>query len=122
MGLAPFRAALSEKIWLARYLHAQLSQLPDCEVGPFPDLSVVIFRFLPKAEDADAFNQQLALNIQQEGRIFFSTTRIGEAFFLRIAICSFRTHLDEVHLVLEVLREHRDRLANMNARQVNRKS
>ena len=55
-GLAPFRAALEEKLLLARYFHAELRRVPGFEVGPFPDLSVVTFRYVPKHGDADAFN------------------------------------------------------------------
>ncbi len=33
-GLAPFRAALEEKMLLARYFHQRLSERPGFEVGP----------------------------------------------------------------------------------------
>ncbi|MGD9021581.1 MAG: aminotransferase class I/II-fold pyridoxal phosphate-dependent enzyme, partial [Lysobacterales bacterium] len=58
-GLAPFRAALAEKIWLARYFHEQLSAAPGWELGPVPELSVVTYRYLPRHGDANAFNRRL---------------------------------------------------------------
>ena len=102
-GLAPFRAALSEKIHLARYFHQQI-QLVDCfEVGPSPDLSVVTYRYLPQRGDANAFNEQLAKKIQQDGRIFISSTRLGHKFILRLAISSFRTHLTDIDEAIDAL-------------------
>jgi glutamate/tyrosine decarboxylase-like PLP-dependent enzyme len=103
LGVAPFRAALSEKIHLARYFHEQIQRLDGFEVGPHPDLSVVIYRYLPKRGDPDAFNQRLMGAVQDGGRVFVSSTRVDGAFVLRAAIVSFRTHLDDVNLALDVL-------------------
>jgi glutamate/tyrosine decarboxylase-like PLP-dependent enzyme len=103
LGIAPFRAAQSEKIQLARYFFEQIQKIDGFEVGPFPDLSVVTYRYLPKRGDADAFNQRLTQAIQSDGRIFISSTRVGGKFVLRAAILCFRTHLDDIDETLEVL-------------------
>ncbi len=103
-GLAPFRAALSEKIHLARYFHEQIQLTSGFEVGPYPDLSVVTYRYLPERGDADAFNERLTKKIQQDGRIFISSTRIDGSFILRLAISSFRTHLCDIDEALDVLK------------------
>ena len=102
-GVAAFRAAQSEKIELARWLHARLAALPGFEVGRPPDLSVVAFRYRPGRGDADAFNQRLLAFVQDEGRVFLSGTRIDGAFHLRAAILSFRTHLVHVEAALASL-------------------
>jgi glutamate/tyrosine decarboxylase-like PLP-dependent enzyme len=75
------------------------------EVGPYPDLSVVTFRYLPQQGDPDAFNQRLTDEIQEDGRIFLSTTQLDGRFVLRLAVLSFRTHLDTIDLTLEILKE-----------------
>ena len=103
LGVRPFRAALSEKIQLARYFYEQVRKIDGFEVGPFPDLSVVTYRYLPSRGDADAFNQRLIQSIQQDGRIFVSSTRLNGAFVLRLAISCFRTHLDDIEEALEIL-------------------
>ena len=102
-GVAPFRAALSEKIQLARYFHEKIQLLDGFEVGPYPDLSVVTYRYLPQRGDVDAFNERLTKHVQEEGRIFISSTRVGGQFTLRMAISSFRTHLDDIDQALDVL-------------------
>ena len=104
-GLAPFKAALEEKLLLARYAHKQLSLLPDFEVGPEPDLSVVIFRYLPEEADTNAFNEALVKEIHKDGRIFISSTSIQGKFMLRLAVLSFRTHLSTIDLTLKILQE-----------------
>ena len=95
-GIAAFRAAQSEKLALARYFHARLSEIDGFDPGPPPDLSVVAFRYLPKSGDADEFNERLMTHIQQEGRVMMSGTRIDGSYRLRCAILSFRTHLEHV--------------------------
>ena len=105
LGLAPFRAALSEKIYLARYFHERIAELPGFETGPYPDLSVATFRYVPRQGDADAFNQKLRESLQRDGRVFFSGTRFAGRYVLRAAISCFRTHLDDVEEAIEVVRE-----------------
>jgi glutamate/tyrosine decarboxylase-like PLP-dependent enzyme len=95
-GIAAFRAAQSEKLALARYLHARLSALDGFDPGPEPQLSVVAFRYVPKSGDVDQFNERLIHHIQQEGRVMLSGTRVDGSFRLRCAILCFRTHLEHV--------------------------
>jgi glutamate/tyrosine decarboxylase-like PLP-dependent enzyme len=109
-GLAPFRAALEEKMLLARYFHERLSENPSVEVGPRPDLSVVIFRYLPKQGDPDDFNRRLVEAIHRDGRVFLSSTVLDGRFTLRLAVSAFRTHLETIELALDVLTEHAHRL------------
>lgn len=102
-GVAAFRAAQSEKIRLARYFHARLSEMPGFDPGPSPDLSVVAFRYLPETGDADSFNERLIARLQDEGRVFLSGTRIDGCFHLRAAILSFRTHRAHVDEALQAI-------------------
>jgi aromatic-L-amino-acid decarboxylase len=90
-GLAPFRAALAEKIWLARYFHKQLEQIPGWEMGPYPQLSVATFRFVPEQGDADVLNESLVEAVLADGKVFISSTRISDKYVLRLAVLHFRT-------------------------------
>ncbi len=104
-GIRPFRSSLQEKLELAHYLYERLEALPRFEVGSKPDLSVVIFRYVPENGDPDRFNEKLTEVIREDGNLFFSSTRIDGTFYLRAAILSFRTHLDTIDELLTVLRE-----------------
>jgi glutamate/tyrosine decarboxylase-like PLP-dependent enzyme len=95
-GISAFRAAQSEKLALARYFHARLSELDGWDPGPEPQLSVVAFRYIPKSGDVDEFNERLMRHIQQEGRVMMSGTRVDGSYRLRCAILCFRTHLEHI--------------------------
>jgi len=109
-GLALFRAALDEKLLLARYFHSRLSEMPGWLVGPEPDLSVVTYRYLPDSGDADDFNRRLLRAILADGRTVISATQINGAYTLRFAILHYRSHLDHVDGLLEVLNREATRL------------
>ena len=104
-GVAPFRAALEEKMLLARYFRERLLEIPGFEVGPEPDLSVVTFRYVPERGDADEFNQRLVHAIHADGRVFLSSSVIDGRFILRLAILVYRSHLGDVDLVIDILRD-----------------
>ena len=104
-GLAPFRAALEEKLLLARYFHQRMSELPGFELGPYPELSVVTFRYVPKQGDVNAFNEKLVQAVQEDGRVFLSSTMLDGRFTLRVAVVVHRTHLETIDLTIEILQE-----------------
>ncbi len=105
LGTKPFSAALEEKIQLARYAHLKLREFKNIELGPMPQLSVVTFRIEPPGGDANIFNKKLLEEIHKDGRVFLSSTILNGKFILRMAILSFRTHLKEIDLTLEILKE-----------------
>ena len=110
-GLAPFKSALDEKLMLTQYFYHEIQKL-GFEVGPFPELSVMIYRYDPAEGDANEFNAKLIQYVQQDGRVFLSSTTIDGVYWLRIAILAFRTHLKTVDLCLQVLNEGVKKLKN----------
>ena len=109
-GLKPFRAALEEKLHLARYFYDEVQKIEGFDVGPEPELSVAIFRYVPKNEEANIFNEKLVKAIQKDGRIFLSSTTINGIFWIRVAVVVFRTHLEQIELLLEILKEKVEKL------------
>lgn len=110
-GIQPFRAALEEKLLLTRYFYRGIQDIDGMEVGPEPELSVAFFRYVPKSGDPDVFNKRLVDEIHRDGRVFISSTHIGGTVYLRLAVLNFRTHREEVDLILSVLREKIEKLA-----------
>ncbi len=104
MGVKPFWACLEEKLLLAKYFYHEIQKM-GFEVGSYPDLSVVTYRYIPKHGDANEFNKRLCEEVQKDGRIFISSTLLNGKFTLRAAILSFRTHLQTIDLLLNVLKE-----------------
>ena len=113
VGTAPFRAALEEKLLLARWFRDEVRAL-GFEVGPEPDLSIVTFRWAPPGvsdERANAVNEAIVDAVRRDGRIFLSSTMLEGRFTLRMAALSFRTHRRTIDLALRILREQLARLA-----------
>ncbi|MCH8318305.1 MAG: hypothetical protein IIA88_07380, partial [Bacteroidetes bacterium] len=131
-GLTPFKAALEEKILLARYFYEKIHAIDRFEVGPYPHLSVVIFRYVPasgrraisksggtpvtpqKEEhppaplirgDVNLFNEKLVEEIRKDGRVFLSSTLIDGKFYIRLAVLCFRTHLETIDLAITIIRD-----------------
>ncbi|MGH7445994.1 MAG: pyridoxal phosphate-dependent decarboxylase family protein [Longimicrobiales bacterium] len=109
LGTKPFRAALDEKLLLARYFHQEIQRL-GFETGPDPDLSVVTYRWAPDGatlDEANAVNQRIVDAARQDGRVFLSSTMLDGKFTLRLAVLGFRTHLRTIDLAIRVLRDLR---------------
>ena len=87
----------------AIFPRAGLSQLPDFDAGPPPDLSVVAFRYRPEGMDADFASERLLQHLQQEGRVMLSGTRIDGKYFIRCAILSFRSHAEHVDDAIDAI-------------------
>jgi aromatic-L-amino-acid decarboxylase len=102
-GVAPFRACLEEKLWLARYFYEKIQNVNGFEVGVYPDLSVVTYRYVPKRGDANLFNERLIKEVQHDGRVFISSTMLDGKFVLRMAALAFRTHLQTIDLLIDIL-------------------
>ncbi len=105
VGVNVFKAALEEKILLARYFYDRLSTIDGFEMGPYPDLSVVTYRYKPKQGDINSFNKKLVNEVQKDGRVFISSTMLNGNFTLRLAVLAFRTHLETVDTLIDVLKE-----------------
>ncbi|MFN0140141.1 MAG: pyridoxal phosphate-dependent decarboxylase family protein [Pyrinomonadaceae bacterium] len=103
-GLAPFRACLEEKLLLAKYFHAEVQKL-GFESKIEPELSVVTYRYVPASGDANEFNKKLLEAVVADGRVFISSTMLNAEFTLRFACLAFRTHLQTVDTLLEVLKD-----------------
>ncbi len=103
-GLRPFRAALEEKLYLARYFHEKIGKMDGFETGPEPELSIDMFRFKPEKEEANSYNKRLLQEIQNDGRIFLSSTTINGIFWIRLAVLHYRTHLEQIDLLLDIIK------------------
>lgn len=101
-GIAPFEAALNEKLLLAQYFYVKVKNL-GFQTGPFPDLSIVLFWYSVGNNSDDEVNKKIFNEIQNDGRVFLSSTEIDGKFLLRFAVLSFRSHLHHVNMLLELL-------------------
>lgn len=107
VGVAPFRAALEEKLLLARYFRREIAAL-GFETGPEPDLSIVTFRWAPRGmgdDEANRINQAIVDAVRRDGRVFLTSTLLDGRFVIRMAALAFRTHRRFVDLAIGILRQ-----------------
>lgn len=110
IGVAPFRAMLSEKLLLTRYAWMRLQSTPGFEVGPEPELSILVFRYIDVKGDVDEFNRKLVEALRRDGTIFLTSTLIDNVYMLRLSILSYRTHIDTIDLAIDVIRREVEKL------------
>lgn len=102
-GHKAFADYLNEKLDLAFYFYTNCKKL-GFEVLSIPDLSIVAFRYVVNNGDSNEFNKRIIKEIQNDGKIFLSSTTIDDKFMLRAAIVSFRTHKEDVDILLTLLK------------------
>ena len=107
-GVKAFRAALEEKLVLARWAYEQLKADGRFEFIDEPQLSVVAFRLSGDGPEVDSRTEALQQRVNSRGRVFLSSTRIDGRYVIRLCVLSFRTHLDRVGDAVEAIKEAAD--------------
>jgi aromatic-L-amino-acid decarboxylase len=107
-GVDAFRTALDEKLDLAERAHRGLAEDPLVELGWDPQLTVVTFRL--RGADLPT-NESFLRRINASGRVFLSSTRIDDGYWIRICIVSHRTHADRIDECVEIIRKAAAELA-----------
>lgn len=114
IGEQGYRESISRDIALARTLQARIQARSDFELIAAGPLSVTCFRYAPPGvNDLDTLNRQLVAIVQQEGRVFITTTELEGRLTLRACVVNFRTTEADLDTLLNVLAEAGQRvLAN----------
>ena len=90
---------------MAEHFYDEVQRIPGIEVGPSPDLSVVTFRLQGADGETEIATRALLDFVNRDERVFLASTRIAGKLTIRMAILTFRTHIADVELALEVLQE-----------------
>lgn len=103
-GVQTFEYALAEKIALCQYFHHAVQEL-GFDVGPFPELSVTHFRFIPAGRDLNAVNRWIMDRVHEDGRVFLSSTTLDGQIWIRLAVLSFRSKFRHIEQTLQMLKD-----------------
>ncbi len=105
-GETVLRSALEEKLALARYCHACITSMSELEVLGAPSLSIFVFRVAEGtfSISANEATRLLWTRLNRHEQFFLSTTTIDGKFVIRVAILSFRTHLNTIDALVEAIR------------------
>lgn len=101
-GAPVFRAALDEKLDLARHAAEALRRMPGIEVVAEPELSLLAFRVRAASPaESDARSRRLIARVNEKQRVLLTGAVVKGRFVVRMCILSFRTHADRVAMALE---------------------
>jgi glutamate/tyrosine decarboxylase-like PLP-dependent enzyme len=103
---------------LSRYLAHLVNEQADVELlAPVP-LNVVCFRFRPEGlgeTELNKLNEEILLRVQESGVAVPSSTRIGEALALRVAIVNHRSRREDFDLLIKTIVEYGRMISNENS-------
>lgn len=99
-GVDAFRAALEEKLELARWAYDELRADPQLELPLRPDLTVLVAH----AAAGDDAGRRLLGRVNAGRRVFLSSTRVAGRYAVRLCVLSHRTHRDRVEEAVAVIR------------------
>jgi aromatic-L-amino-acid decarboxylase len=105
-GVHGLQTHLRRHIALAQEFAGWAAAEPGCEIAAPHPLSVVCFRFVPPDRDdarADALNAAIMDDVNADGRIFISSTKLHGRTVLRVAIGNERTTREDVVLAWQII-------------------
>ncbi len=121
VGLRALGEAIEKDLACARHLESLVRMSEDFEMLAPVELSIFCFRYLPPGlrhalaeaeepergrseEELDALNEQLLINLQQDGSSYLSNARLHGRFSLRGCVINYRTTPRDMEILLDDLR------------------
>jgi aromatic-L-amino-acid/L-tryptophan decarboxylase len=113
VGKSGYREMIEEDVRLAREFHRSLDDVDDLEPVT-QNLSIATFRYVPTdlrerveeenvTEYLNKLNQEILTRIEEGGEVFLSNAMVEGRFVLRMCIVNFRTSLEDVMALPEVV-------------------
>jgi len=113
-GAGVFRRYLDEKLDLARWIEAEIRNIPQLELLAPATLSILAFALRdegqPVAERNNA-TRELMKRINKKQRVNLTGTLLHDVYAIRIAISSFRVHQERMDMLLQDLLEALDSMS-----------
>jgi glutamate/tyrosine decarboxylase-like PLP-dependent enzyme len=103
-GTDVYRRLVEQNVRQARHLEQRIRAVTSLELMAPVSLNVVCFRYNPGNLDGpqlDALNTELLLRIQESGIAIPSSTVLGGAFVLRVAITNHRTRMADLDRLVD---------------------
>ncbi|CAK0754624.1 Amino acid decarboxylase [Gammaproteobacteria bacterium] len=97
--------ALNEKLLLAAYCRNQLRNIKYLVMVGHLDLSIFAFRYEhPACSNGNLATKQLLEVINAHGDVFLTSTMIDDYYVIRVAVLSFRTHLETIDKLIALIK------------------
>lgn len=107
-GAQRMRRTIYADIQKATYLSELINKDQDLELMASVPLSIVCFRYAPSGsleEELDQINDRLIKEIEADGRIFLTGTKIQGHTALRVCFINHRTDREDVELIARVVKQ-----------------
>lgn len=105
-GAKRLRKEIAADIDKAKYLSQKVQERPDLELmAPVP-LSIVCFRYNPgglEEDKLDALNDRIIRDLEDDGRVFLTGTKIRGRTALRVCFINHRTTKEDVDYLVDVV-------------------
>jgi aromatic-L-amino-acid decarboxylase len=113
-GLEGLRTRIRNHVAWSNDLAARLAKEPDFSIVTDPVLSLFTFRYTPaNGKNLDKLNQNLVDQINDDGRIYLTQTRIDGELVIRFQVGQFNAEEEDVSFAFDVItqiaREELDR-------------
>jgi glutamate/tyrosine decarboxylase-like PLP-dependent enzyme len=111
VGRQGYVKMIGDDIRFSEEMYKLVSETDELEAFT-QNLSICTFRFVPKGLDAgrektdeylDKLNETIVGRLQKDGEVFVSNAVIDDVFLLRACIVNFRTTLDDIKAMIEVV-------------------
>jgi aromatic-L-amino-acid decarboxylase len=115
-GRRAYADSIDRNVDLVRHLAEMVDAHPDMDRMSDPTLSVLCFRYAPRAlrgdnPALDALNERIMTELQVDGRAFCSGAVVRGRFALRACIVNFRTQREDVEALLRAIEDLGARLS-----------
>lgn len=107
-GRNGYRELVERHLDLAQHLARQVDEAADLERLAEVPLNIVCFRYRPPGvpeSDLDELNRSLGEDVLADGRVYVGTTLYEGRVAFRPAIVNWRTRVEDVELLVNVIRE-----------------
>ncbi len=105
-GLQGLRQRLQYQMDIAAEFAQWIAAAEDWTLMAPAPFSLVCFRYAPPGvndEDADALNERILADVNAEGSVYLSHTKLNDRYTIRLAIGNLRTELKHVSVTWEQL-------------------
>ncbi|MBK7579480.1 MAG: aminotransferase class V-fold PLP-dependent enzyme [Myxococcales bacterium] len=106
-GARLFREAIAEKRALALEAARQIAELPGVVIDAPPELSLFAFHLSwpgASAQEEDAATRSLMQRTTARGRVMVTGAVVGGRYVGRVCVLSFRTHREQIQMLIDDLR------------------
>lgn len=107
-GFPRIQAMMQKDLDLTRYLENRINEASDFELKTKSDLAIACFRYIGEGlSEAQIvrLNQDLIPALENDGRVFITSTRLNGEFVLRACIINHRKSEASIDYLLDVIRD-----------------